>query len=167
MSIRRKPSVLSRIGGSCDYVFLKRNHHSTTSPGVVVRAWRRDYTWELPLRPCDAALQNVLSGLHYQHDCLQIDMFLAYEDYLPRCYPSSCHTISYMAPKDFHTTTTNVTELIDIKTATNVCCLTEHCTGDNQQSESNDGCMSFMLPSGETWQGGMNTNWCCYIHKNV
>ncbi|KAE9411122.1 hypothetical protein BT96DRAFT_802077, partial [Gymnopus androsaceus JB14] len=113
---------------------------------------------------------------------LQIDMFLAYDDnmkivsydaILRRVAEFSAYTIPYLAPqiaKELNTTTTNVTELIQLKTATDVCAVsTQYCTGANQQYESNDACMTFMtaLPFGETWQGGMNTGWCRYVHKNM
>ncbi|KAJ3750376.1 hypothetical protein DFH05DRAFT_1387170 [Lentinula detonsa] len=113
---------------------------------------------------------------------LQIDMFISYDDdmkivsydaILRRVGEFMAYTVPYLAPqiaKELNSTTTNVTELIELKTATDVCAVsTQYCTGDNQQYESHDSCMSFMtsLSFGESWQGGMNTGWCRYIHKNM
>ncbi|KAJ3999701.1 hypothetical protein F5050DRAFT_879378 [Lentinula boryana] len=113
---------------------------------------------------------------------LQIDMFISFDDdmkivsydaILRRVGEFMAYTVPYLAPqiaKELNSTTTNVTELIELKTATDVCAVsTQYCTGDNQQYESHDSCMSFMtaLSFGESWQGGMNTGWCRYIHKNM
>ncbi|KAJ3934615.1 MAG: hypothetical protein NXY57DRAFT_652788 [Lentinula lateritia] len=113
---------------------------------------------------------------------LQIDMFIAfdndmkivsYDAILRRVGEFMAYTVPYLAPqiaRELNATTTTVTELIELKTATDVCAVsTQYCTGDNQQYESHEVCMSFMtaLPFGESWQGGMNTGWCRYIHKNM
>ncbi|KAE9391129.1 hypothetical protein BT96DRAFT_945593 [Gymnopus androsaceus JB14] len=96
---------------------------------------------------------------------------------LLRRYPSSPGRVLsiHLAPqiaKELNMTTTNITEIIQLKTATNVCAVsTQYCTSDNQQYEyeSHEARMSFMteLLFGETWQGGMNTGWSRYIHKNM
>ncbi|KAJ4486168.1 hypothetical protein J3R30DRAFT_1464383 [Lentinula aciculospora] len=113
---------------------------------------------------------------------LQIDMFIAFDDdmkivsydaILRRIGEFMAYTAPYLAPqiaKEPNTTSTNVTELIELQTATDVCAVsTQYCTSDNQRYESHDMCMSFMtvLPFGKSWQGGMNTGWCRYIHKNM
>ncbi|KAJ3879940.1 hypothetical protein F5051DRAFT_324939 [Lentinula edodes] len=113
---------------------------------------------------------------------LQIDMFIAfdkdmkivsYDAILRRVGEFMAYTVPYLAPQiaqELNATTTNVTELIELKTATDVCAVSsQYCTGGNQQYESHDACMSFMtaLSFGESWQGGMNTGWCRYIHKNM
>ncbi|KAJ3774162.1 hypothetical protein FB446DRAFT_491120 [Lentinula raphanica] len=114
---------------------------------------------------------------------LQIDMFMAYDDetmkvvsydaILRRIDDLMAYTSPLLAPqiaKELNSTSTNVTELIVLKTAADVCAVSSlYCTGDHQQYDSQDDCLSFMstLPFGESWQGGMNTGWCRYIHKNL
>ncbi|KAJ3835736.1 hypothetical protein EV361DRAFT_550252 [Lentinula raphanica] len=114
---------------------------------------------------------------------LQIDLFMAYDDetmkvvsydaILRRIDDLMAYTSPLLAPqiaKELNSTSTNVTELIVLKTAVDVCAVSSlYCTGDHQQYDSQDDCLSFMstLPFGESWQGGMNTGWCRYIHKNL
>ncbi|KAJ4490750.1 hypothetical protein J3R30DRAFT_3400017 [Lentinula aciculospora] len=114
---------------------------------------------------------------------LQIDMFMAFDDdsmkvvsydaILRRIDELMSYTAPYLAPQiaeELNSTSTNVTELIELKTAADVCAVSSlYCTGIYQQYESQDACLSFMsaLPFGESWQGGMNTGWCRYIHKNL
>ncbi|KAE9401811.1 hypothetical protein BT96DRAFT_1091206, partial [Gymnopus androsaceus JB14] len=98
---------------------------------------------------------------------LQIDMFLTYNDNVKiASYDAILHCIA----KELNVTMMNITEIIQLKTATDVCAVSmQYCTGDNQQYKSHEACISFMteLPFGETWQGGMNTGWCWYIHRNM
>ncbi|KAJ3752277.1 hypothetical protein EV360DRAFT_55502 [Lentinula raphanica] len=114
---------------------------------------------------------------------LQIDMFMAFDDdtmkvvsydaILRRIDDLMAYTSPLLAPqiaKELNSTSTNVTELTILKTAADVCAVSSlYCTGENQQYESQDACLDFMsaLPFGESWQGGMNTGWCRYIHKNL
>ncbi|KAJ3800613.1 hypothetical protein GGU11DRAFT_676902 [Lentinula aff. detonsa] len=114
---------------------------------------------------------------------LQIDMFMAYDDesmkvvsydaILRRIDELMAYTSPVLAPQiaeELNSTSTNVTELIELKTAADVCAVSSlYCTGQYQQYESQDACLTFMstLPFGESWQGGMNTGWCRYIHKNL
>ncbi|KAF9021325.1 hypothetical protein BDZ89DRAFT_1071557 [Hymenopellis radicata] len=46
---------------------------------------------------------------------------------------------------------------------------TEHCVEDLLQYESFDACVDFLshTPFGDAWEGGQNTTWCRYIHKNL
>ncbi|KAF8832371.1 hypothetical protein HHX47_DHR1001763 [Lentinula edodes] len=93
---------------------------------------------------------------------LQIDMFIAfdndmrivsYDAILRRVGEFMAYTVPYLAPQiaqELNATTTNVTELIELKTATDVCAVsTQYCTGDNRQYETHEVC------------------WCRYIHKNM
>ncbi|GAW08269.1 secreted protein [Lentinula edodes] len=114
---------------------------------------------------------------------LQIDMFMAFDDdsmkvvsydaILRRIDELMAYTAPYLAPQiaeELNSTSTNVTELIQLKTAADVCAVSSlYCTGEFQQYDSQDACLTFMeaLPFGESWQGGMNTGWCRYIHKNL
>ncbi|KAE9407468.1 hypothetical protein BT96DRAFT_874465 [Gymnopus androsaceus JB14] len=117
---------------------------------------------------------------------LQIDMFMAFDDdmkvisydaILRRWDEFFNYVIPLISPQiadelneTFNFTTTNATELLMYKTATDVCAMsTQYCTGSNQVYASNDACMEFMtvLPFGESWAGGMDNGWCRYIHKNM
>lgn len=114
---------------------------------------------------------------------LQIDMFMAFDDdsmkvvsydaILRRIDELMAFTAPYLAPQiaeELNSTSTNVTELIQLKTAADVCAVSSlYCTGEFQQYDSQDACLTFMeaLPFGESWQGGMNTGWCRYIHKSM
>lgn len=114
---------------------------------------------------------------------LQIDMFMAFDDdsmkvvsydaILRRIDELMAFTAPYLAPQiaeELNSTSTNVTELIQLKTAADVCAVSNlYCTGEFQQYDSQDACLTFMeaLPFGESWQGGMNTGWCRYIHKSM
>ncbi|KAF9070240.1 hypothetical protein BDP27DRAFT_1220995 [Rhodocollybia butyracea] len=113
---------------------------------------------------------------------LQLDLFIAYDNELKiisydailrRWGEYLTYVIPLLVPKiteELNLTTTNVTELIALKTAVDVCQMsTQYCTGSNQQYASNDACMSFMtqLPFGQPWEGGMDNGICRYIHKNM
>lgn len=116
---------------------------------------------------------------------LQIDMFISfdndlkivsYDTVLRRWDEFFDYVLPFLAPQiavelneRYNYTTTNTTELLMYKTATDVCeKSTQYCTGSNQVYESNGACMEFMtaLPFGEPWAGGFDNGWCRYIHKS-
>lgn len=117
---------------------------------------------------------------------LQIDMFISFDDddlkiisydaVLRRWDEFFNYVLPLLAPQiamelnETHGfTTTNTTELLMYKTATDICeKSTQYCTGSNQVYDSNDACMEFMtaLPFGESWAGGLDNGWCRYIHKS-
>lgn len=116
---------------------------------------------------------------------LQIDMFISfdndlkivsYDAVLRRWDEFFNYVLPFLAPQiavelneTYNYTTTNTTELLVYKTATDVCeKSTQYCTGSNQVYQANDACMVFMtaLPFGEPWAGGLDNGWCRYIHKS-
>ncbi|KAF9067972.1 hypothetical protein BDP27DRAFT_1267003 [Rhodocollybia butyracea] len=113
---------------------------------------------------------------------LQFDLFIAFDndmniisyDAIARRWGEFMDYVTpLLVPKiaeELNSTITNVTELITLKAAVDVCAMsTQYCTGTNQQYASNDACMSFMtqLPFGQSWAGGLDTGFCRYIHKNM
>ncbi|KAI5478206.1 hypothetical protein MNV49_005373 [Pseudohyphozyma bogoriensis] len=67
--------------------------------------------------------------------------------------------------------TSNITALVARRAAIDVCDVAmEYCVGSNVQYSSHDQCMQFLteeVPFGQPWEGGMNTGFCRYIHKNM
>ncbi|GAA5997227.1 uncharacterized protein JCM10292_000112 [Rhodotorula paludigena] len=67
--------------------------------------------------------------------------------------------------------TTDKAALMARKAATDICpTAMEYCVGENQQYESYDQCYSFLAEErqwGNGWEGGMDTTWCRYIHRNM
>ncbi|BGP12390.1 hypothetical protein JCM10213_002005 [Rhodosporidiobolus nylandii] len=66
---------------------------------------------------------------------------------------------------------TNKTALFARKAAIELCSTAmDHCTGDNQQYDSYEQCYIFLTeerPFGEATEGGLDTTWCRYIHRNM
>ncbi|GAA5988555.1 hypothetical protein JCM11641_004602 [Rhodosporidiobolus odoratus] len=67
--------------------------------------------------------------------------------------------------------TTNKSALFSRKAATELCATAmDHCTGLNKQYDSYDQCYTFLTeekPWGAALDGGLDTNWCRYIHNNM
>ncbi|KIY49529.1 hypothetical protein FISHEDRAFT_26124, partial [Fistulina hepatica ATCC 64428] len=118
---------------------------------------------------------------------LQIDMFINWDDSLAiRSYDATLRRwdqlFDYLMPRlapaiaeEFGETyepgVSNITNLIARRAATDVCEIAmEHCLGENQQYDSLDHCMHFLTvetPFGRPYEGGLNTGWCRYVHKNM
>ncbi|GAA5827260.1 hypothetical protein JCM11251_001197 [Rhodosporidiobolus azoricus] len=67
--------------------------------------------------------------------------------------------------------TTNKTALMARKAATELCeTAMNSCTGENKQYDSYEQCYQFLTeerPFGEPMDGGLDTTWCRYIHRNM
>ncbi|KAI5478205.1 hypothetical protein MNV49_005372 [Pseudohyphozyma bogoriensis] len=118
---------------------------------------------------------------------VQVDFILNFNDDLKivsydatfrRWAEAYYYLIPKLAPqiaKELNTTyvpgKSNDTALVAQRAATDVCAVAmEHCVGANVQYSSNEECMTFLtkeIPFGNPWEGGLNTGWCRYIHKNM
>ncbi|GAA5888855.1 hypothetical protein JCM6882_002878 [Rhodosporidiobolus microsporus] len=117
----------------------------------------------------------------------QIDVITAWNDDLKiisydasfRRWP---HTFAYIveqvAPQiakelnePFHAVSTNRSALLAKKAAVELCeTAMNSCTGDNKQYESYDECYRFLTeerPWGGSMDGGLDTTWCRYVHRNM
>ncbi|KAI5478199.1 hypothetical protein MNV49_005366 [Pseudohyphozyma bogoriensis] len=118
---------------------------------------------------------------------VQIDLILRFDDDLKiTSYDATFRRWSeawyYLLPKivpqiaielntTYNATTSNSTALVAERAAIDVCSVAmEYCVGNNTQYTSHDECMTFLtedVPFGNPWEGGLNTGWCRYIHKNM
>ncbi|GAA5858784.1 hypothetical protein JCM8547_004986 [Rhodosporidiobolus lusitaniae] len=118
---------------------------------------------------------------------VQLDVTTAWNDDLKiisydaafRRWPQSFRYISeQIAPQialelneTYDAVSTNKSALFARKAATEVCATAmESCTGKNQQYESYDQCYTFLTeerPWGEPMDGGLDTTWCRYVHRNM
>ncbi|GAA5986662.1 hypothetical protein JCM11641_001355 [Rhodosporidiobolus odoratus] len=88
------------------------------------------------------------------------------------------YIISQIAPQiakelgeTYDPATTNTSAIMAQKAATELCATAmQYCTGDNQQYESCDQCYAVLTeekPWGDPLDGGLDTTWCRYIHRNM
>ncbi|BGP44477.1 hypothetical protein JCM10450v2_000291 [Rhodotorula kratochvilovae] len=118
---------------------------------------------------------------------VQIDLTTAWNDDLkmisydatfrrfPQAFNLIIDTIASQVAKELNETydpaTADKHALMSRKAASEICPIAmEYCVGENQQYESYDQCYNFITEErkwGEPWEGGLDTNWCRYVHLNM
>ncbi|GAA5861434.1 hypothetical protein JCM1840_005368 [Sporobolomyces johnsonii] len=165
---------------------IQKDVNSTSIIGYPVSQEIQALVVEPPLVYFSAVVQLAYPTIGYNFP-VQIDMTTEWNDELkmvsydavfrrwPQAYYYLAPIIAPQIAKEMNETydeaTTNVTDLFQRKAAGEICEIAmQYCTGDNEQYSSYDQCYEFLAvqtPWGEPWEGGSNTGFCRYIHRNM
>ncbi|KAJ6459641.1 hypothetical protein C8R45DRAFT_1030600 [Mycena sanguinolenta] len=123
----------------------------------------RDFNWTVAIKPTLWQLKFLFNdeGLVTQYDAILYRSSALFANVQPKIAQAVIKELG-LPPN------TSDTVALQTRAVTDVCAgHAAYCTGANQQYNSTEACMDFVLntiPLGEIWQDGQNTAMCRYVH---